>query len=365
MKRLHRYIMAGGLKKCIPLLLADMSIEGFSQAEIVSAVADTQPVTYTYTAAIALVVYDSLILLRREVNYIYRGSHSLIKWIYVLVRASGLLIFLINFFKSQAHNSFVKTDDEIRCWVRQWVAGFFFQIVYTAIIKTLLVLRLRALYRNKKEVTIVLCFTTIVELLSTTYAYIMTGLNMQQYVRSPAPVPGCPTQPTNQLHHFRAPTVVWGTRLMSNSLELVFLFIGLYHSLKETDHSFYRGWKRLKQLAPTLYVFYRDGTIFYIPIFALSLFGFISAFTTISERITCANWEAWLAVVYYVSGTRLILNIRSTKFKFTTSMMTQQMSTLAFDSAGSDSEDSSIDTPETGSTVVLDISQEKTYSVTA
>ncbi|KAF9451842.1 hypothetical protein P691DRAFT_772797 [Macrolepiota fuliginosa MF-IS2] len=341
-----------------------MSIDGFSQAEIVSAVADAQPVTYTYAAAITLVAYDSLISFRREVDYIYKGSYSLIKWIYVLVRASGLLIFLINFFTYLTpHNGpTVRELDSsffcqgLWCWVRQWVAGFVFEVIYTATIKTLLVLRLRALYRNRREVTIILCFTTVVELLSTTYAYIMTGLNMQQYIRSPAPVPGCPLQPLNQLHHFRAPTVVWGTRLTSNSL---------YQNLRETDHSFYRGWMRLKQLAPTLYVFYRDGTIFYIPVFGLSLFGFVSAFTTITERLTCANWEAWLAIVYYVSGTRLILNIRSAGFKFTTSMMTQQISTLAFDSVGSDSEGASIDTPETGSTAVLDISQEKTYPTAA
>lgn len=85
----------------------------------------------------------------------------------------------------------------------------------------------------------------------------------------------------------------------------------------------------MQQASPLLYVFYRDGTFFYIPYvllqcygstaseiwmsdleylvggflnppyeqaelssaLVLSMFGFIATFTSITEHLACANWE--------------------------------------------------------------------------
>ncbi|KAF7768678.1 hypothetical protein Agabi119p4_7921 [Agaricus bisporus var. burnettii] len=155
--------------------------------------------------------------------------------------------------------------DLSRCFVRQWVSGFLFEIVDTAVIKTLLVLRLRAFYGNNKSVTAILILATAVELMSTTYAYVLAGVNLQQFIASPGPIPGCQLRPGNFLHHYRSPTVVWATRLTSNSLELILLLFGLYRSLQANGSYFRNGWAQIRQAAPLLYVFYRDGTILYIP----------------------------------------------------------------------------------------------------
>ncbi|KAF9451850.1 hypothetical protein P691DRAFT_301268 [Macrolepiota fuliginosa MF-IS2] len=225
-------------------------------------------------------------------------------------------------------------------------------------------MRLRALYRNHRGVTIVLCIATAIELMSTTYAYIMAGLNIQWFTIAPDPVPGCTLSPQNQMSHFHSPVIAWSTRLASNGLELLLLLVGLYRSLKVSEVHFQGGWARMKQLAPVLYVVYRDGTMFYIPVFSLSAIGFIASIdTSLTAQLSCANWEAWLAIAYYICGTRLILNIRSAGMKFTTSMITHHVSTLAFNHGSStDLDEKHTGLPET----VLDISQkQKAGSVTA
>ncbi|KAF5348488.1 hypothetical protein D9756_009606 [Leucocoprinus leucothites] len=237
-------------------------IDGFSDAEIVKAISQAQPVNYTYVAAITLMAYDSLILFSRETRYIYRNSTS--HQVDLHPRQTDRMV--------DVHTRLCYIFDTARgtytlklCRARQWISGFFFEVGYTAIIKTLLVLRLRAFYQNDKWVTIILCLTTAIELLSTTYAYIMTGLNIHWYLRVPSPIPGCPLRAGNKMSYFRSPTVAWATRLASNSLELLLLLFGLQRTLSTSNEHFHKGWQRMKQLAPVLYVFYRDGTMFYLP----------------------------------------------------------------------------------------------------
>ncbi|KAF9451847.1 hypothetical protein P691DRAFT_806506 [Macrolepiota fuliginosa MF-IS2] len=152
------------------------------------------------------------------------------------------------------------------------------------------------------------------------------------------------------MNFFHPPAVAWSARLVTNSLELLLLLIGLYRSLKDSRYHFQKGQMRMRQIAPVLYVFYRDGTMFYIPVFGLSAFGFIASFDAhINAQLqACANWEAWLAIAYYICGTRLILNIRSAGMKFTTSMITQHISSLVFDRGSSvESDDECPDHPKT------------------
>ncbi|XP_006462946.1 hypothetical protein AGABI2DRAFT_119780 [Agaricus bisporus var. bisporus H97] len=251
-----------------------------------------------------------------------------------------------------------------RCFVRQWVSGFLFEIVDTAVIKTLLVLRLRAFYGNNKSVTAILILATAVELMSTTYAYVLAGVNLQQFIASPGPIPGCQLRPGNFLHHYRSPTVVWATRLTSNSLELILLLFGLYRSLQANGSYFRNGWAQIRQAAPLLYVFYRDGTIFYIPLCALSIFGFAATLTRLTRELTCSNWEAWLGITYYIVGTRLTLNIRQAGLQFTKSMLTghgQKLSSLVFSpdrEATLEGDVATLESPQTRSTVeVLEVSE--------
>ncbi|KAF9451848.1 hypothetical protein P691DRAFT_772802 [Macrolepiota fuliginosa MF-IS2] len=341
----------------------------FTQAEIVNIASQYRTINYTYAAAVTLVVYDSLILFRREVNHIYSGPRSLAKWIYVLIKVMGLTMFSHDFYTYYTpHKESTEPNryDGFPTTISRITGVGLFEVGDTAIIKTLLVMRLRALYRNHRGVTIILCITTAIELMSTTYAYVMAGLNNQWYVVVPDPLPGCTLGPQNTMTHFRSPVVAWSTRLASNSLELLFLLYGLYRCLKGSESYFKKGWGHMRQIAPVLYVFYRDGTMFYIPIFVLSAIGFVGSIDTrIVTHLSCANWEAWLAIAYYICGTRLILNIYSAGTEFTTSMITQHVSSVAFNHGSGTESDESDDGYTNLPKTALDMSQRhETSSVT-
>ncbi|KAF9451851.1 hypothetical protein P691DRAFT_301315 [Macrolepiota fuliginosa MF-IS2] len=100
-----------------------MSIDGFTPAEISNITSQYRIITYTYAAAITLVVYDSLILFRREVDYIYSGPRSLVKWIYVLVKMMGLIMFSHDFFTYfTTHNEPTVLGEAVDLWLsfRSW-----------------------------------------------------------------------------------------------------------------------------------------------------------------------------------------------------------------------------------------------------
>ncbi|KAF7768679.1 hypothetical protein Agabi119p4_7922 [Agaricus bisporus var. burnettii] len=140
---------------------------------------------------------------------------------------------------------------------------------------------------------------------------------------------------------------------------------GMGDKIYKANGSYFRdGWARMRQAAPLLYVFYRDGTIFYIPLCALSIFGFAATLTRLTREFTCSNWEAWLGITYYIVGTRLILNIRQAGLKFSTSMFTgqgQELSSLVFSpdrESTMEGDVSTMESPQTTSTVeIIEISR--------
>ncbi|EKM79658.1 hypothetical protein AGABI1DRAFT_107065 [Agaricus bisporus var. burnettii JB137-S8] len=72
-------------------------------------------------AAITIVIYDSLILLHRELE----GRQTVIKWIYVLIKLTGLIIFGLNFVAFLVPpQTLTNASWELQlCFVRHWIAG--------------------------------------------------------------------------------------------------------------------------------------------------------------------------------------------------------------------------------------------------
>ncbi|XP_006462947.1 hypothetical protein AGABI2DRAFT_179521 [Agaricus bisporus var. bisporus H97] len=260
-----------------------MSVQGYTQSAIVAAYSKAVPVEYTYVAAITIVLYDSLILFNREVEYIYKygcphwGRQTLIKWIYLLIKLTGLTIFVISDTTSNTHG--------ISCG-----SGL---LVY-----------------------------------STHFA--ITCILWKQQIRLPVE-----------------------TRKPPSSLSVSDGGMGdKIYNLKANGSYFRDGWARMRQAAPLLYIFYRDGTIFYIP----------SQYIRIRSHIDTAYSPVHLFKLG--SGTRLILNIRQAGLKFSTSMFTgqgQELSSLVFSpdrESTMEGDITTMESPQTTSTVeIIEISR--------
>ncbi|EKM79655.1 hypothetical protein AGABI1DRAFT_92138 [Agaricus bisporus var. burnettii JB137-S8] len=231
-----------------------MSVQGYTQSAIVAAYSKAVPVEYTYGESFQKNTQRVKVLIAFKVEYIYkyscpywyerirslmsasffRGRQTLIKWIYLLIKLTGLTIFVISDTTSNTYG--------VSCG-----SGL---LVYST-------------------------------------RFTITCILWKQQIRLPVE-----------------------TRKPSSSLSFSDGGMGdkIYKSLKANGSYFRKGWARMRQAAPLLYVFYRDGTIFYIP------------------HIDTAYSRVHLFKLG--SGTRLILNIRQAGLKFSTSMFTGQENQL-------------------------------------
>ncbi|KAF9445864.1 hypothetical protein P691DRAFT_784641 [Macrolepiota fuliginosa MF-IS2] len=111
----------------------------------------------------------------------------------------------------------------------------------------------------------------------------------------------------------------------------------------------------LRRITPVLYVFHRDGALLFIPTFGeqfkhysyhhqyikpiipsvtftvIITFGCFAAILPTS-RIGGIHWGLWLLLTYQICGSRLILNIRRENGKLAGTVVPQYLSTLQFNS---------------------------------
>ncbi|KAF9451131.1 hypothetical protein P691DRAFT_757608 [Macrolepiota fuliginosa MF-IS2] len=291
--------------------------------------------SYGYVAAITVVIHDAILLFRKEVKHIYSGRWSLVRVIYILIRLLAVVDFALFLYTMQ--NTNVTTQNHCvakgwapRCKAVTWVTGFTRHIAYTCVIKTLLVMRLRALYGNENvKVSIILAVAMAVELASAAFIFLLVCISTQIYGTVVVPFPGCIIATPEHLLNLtnQASNAVWASRLFSNTVEVVLTLGKLYHSLMTAEGEFLSGLERMKHWRPIFYVFYRDGMLFFIPMFILSTLALLDSLRVIQ---TTTSWTMWLSLVYCTCGTRLILNLRIANCKLTSSTIGQQITTIQF-----------------------------------
>ncbi|KAJ3562409.1 hypothetical protein NP233_g9588 [Leucocoprinus birnbaumii] len=86
---------------------------------------------------------------------------------------------------------------------------------------------------------------------------------------------------------------------------------------------------------PLLYVFYRDGTLFFIPIFALSVVQILASFDLLTPiranlSFTQSFWSLWVYVVYSMTPARLVINVRKAGGRLNESLLSRPMQSLHF-----------------------------------
>ncbi|KAJ3560712.1 hypothetical protein NP233_g10658 [Leucocoprinus birnbaumii] len=106
-----------------------------------------------------------------------------------------------------------------------------------------------------------------------------------------------------------------GSALIESILTFV-RFIMTYQHVRAARSTIHERILYLKSATPLLYVFYRDGTLFFIPVWVFTTVKIISEVmilpqTTGSFALIKTNaWRVWLYVFYAMSATHMILNLR-------------------------------------------------------
>ncbi|KAF5349175.1 hypothetical protein D9756_009351 [Leucocoprinus leucothites] len=118
------------------------------------------------------------------------------------------------------------------------------------------------------------------------------------------------------------------TKLFSNTVEMALVLAKLYKALGDIDDNPLAGLERMRKWRPVVYVFYRDGTLFFVPLFLISFFAFLN---NQGVLVSPVSWTMWLSLIYCTCGTRLILNLRVVNCKLLESSIPGQLSTIQFD----------------------------------
>ncbi|KAF5357135.1 hypothetical protein D9756_006817 [Leucocoprinus leucothites] len=293
-------------------------------------------------AGATLFIYDSLIMFPAEIeekiychNYIpdnETGWHSVLHWI------------------------------PVSCLMAVWVTALALDIGYTSIIKLILVLRLRAIYRHDRKVSIILYTLMTIEMIGALGALIgFVAVSTKYPAQVPFPFVGCwsrRTAPPFSTFYDKTALVLWYishvlpmpstnnltlgriTRFSTTAVEAILMLTKLGEALNKerrlSDKSLLSAILELRRLTPVLYIFYRDGALLFIPIFIINTLGILGK-TLPNSIVGGIDWSMWLLLTYQICGSRLILNIRRANEKLTGSMVPQYLSTLRFESRNSTS----------------------------
>ncbi|KAF9440463.1 hypothetical protein P691DRAFT_780073 [Macrolepiota fuliginosa MF-IS2] len=301
---------------------------------------------YVYCSALALLIYDSLCIFPQEVKYLYRWPWSIIQAIYILLRVCTCIYLISNVYGFQA--TFLSKSV---CLGIGWSHKIIIDIIIPSIMKILLIIRVRAIWDYNIRVTIALVFITALDILLGIVRTVIVGVIYQQYSVGGTPVHDCFEKyysPSDTHLLDSVEFVVLAGRCIITGIEVLLILVRLFQALKQVKlmgHTFYERMVHIKRLMPVIYVFYRDGTLLIIPIFGTSMLAFAN---TLSSKpiFGAVDLGGWLALVYYICGTRLVLNLREVNCKITESILPQNFSDLQFNHETGQSRDEAVSEDE-------------------
>ncbi|KAI0080917.1 hypothetical protein K474DRAFT_1704214 [Panus rudis PR-1116 ss-1] len=200
--------------------------------------------------------------------------------------------------------------------------------LFTSVINVILVLRIHALYRASVRLLVALVLLLIAELSLNLY----TAVKVMRTEHLGVPPPGIPFQgclfetAQNTLTSW-IPGLIVATTMFALT---IFKFFRLIHEGASIS------WRDIDSKG-VLFLFFRDGTVYFMLIFAIVL---VSMLCDIVDSLTIAASDVapLLVVVYSHAGTRLILNLRSASQDEPLSFLTS-VETISFRSACDDISD--------------------------
>ncbi|KAF9451342.1 hypothetical protein P691DRAFT_808099 [Macrolepiota fuliginosa MF-IS2] len=208
-------------------------------------------------------------------------------------------------------------------------------LLFVFTVRGILVVRLCALWGCNRKVKYLLWFGFVAEIACSTMATVADSIKYIKYTVAPLPVPGCYT--SSPLSFNKAISVIIPvTRIfgfVNLSLELLVTVIKLYQLLRDIGGE-YQTWcskvSHMQHFTPLLWILYRDGTLFLIPVFVFEALGF---FTQLHPKATIQqyiDWPMWNVVVQYLCGTRLVLNLHSANYDFADATAIPNISAIRF-----------------------------------
>jgi len=272
---------------------------------VLQLVSDTQLIAFATVTAFSIMVYDVLLCMNAEIEYIWRNRLSLTKVLYILCRYLGLLNGLLSVLVR------LNYQDDIRiCNIWGWYNTMGLVLGAAIPCNAILTMRLYALYKNVKYMFIILIVLFATETL--VYTLLLAGISGQftSAIRVPA-VLGCVSQPVSnrRIHVYSAilPSIP------NLTLTFVYCAAAVYKVMQHLKERLVlrslSSMRESKSIVSPLTFLLRDTVIFYLMTLAAAVLNLI-IFSVYSQRFLGSIGLPWLVATYSMTGSRLVLMLK-------------------------------------------------------
>ncbi|KAF5345405.1 hypothetical protein D9756_010972 [Leucocoprinus leucothites] len=310
--------------------------------------------TYVRCIATTLLAYDTIYLMPQEAKYMYRGTWTRMRIIYFLIRiTTWFYIISIKAWSTAYLPGTVRDTYEHVPLTFLLILGLYFQwciairgwldelasdVIIPSTMKVLLILRLRAVWNNNRIMTFVLFFLTTIEVLNGILVMILSGWIATTSSLSGFPFHGCIVADSSLFlrpAYITSKAMLSIVRMTSTSVETLLTivsFIITYRRVHAIGSTVRQRILHIQSFAPLVYVFYRDGTLLFIPVWIFTMLEFLNDYKLMTWSIfqLAIDWTVWVAVVYSAIGARLVLNLREADCSIGESLVSKPMQSLQF-----------------------------------
>ncbi|KZT10348.1 uncharacterized protein LAESUDRAFT_755858 [Laetiporus sulphureus 93-53] len=252
-------------------------------SETVSEYADITVIKYLNVAATCCLVYDMLIHLGDEIEYIWKASHSWMKWIYAFIRHFPYIVpITINVFLPGSSSGSRLHSNQCRGFITyQFIANE----ALTVAVEAILIARVCAMFNRNKPVV-----GLVIALFAMEVAAMITVLAFS--------IPRIQFSPTCLITH--TPSIFTSYWLWSLAFETFLFALTLIR--------FFSDIRRGLSGTSVLYILVRDGMWAYAVIFAIMLLNTL-CYHLIDGSLAglCFCWEF---AIMSIAGSHVLLNLR-------------------------------------------------------
>ncbi|KJA24043.1 hypothetical protein HYPSUDRAFT_86311 [Hypholoma sublateritium FD-334 SS-4] len=269
---------------------------------MVAAEESFRALNYVLSSTITLMVYDWILSFSDEIKYIWAAAWSLPKVLYIVSRYYPVVYITVQCY---VHNSTLTTSK--RCSDYTWYHGFGGVICILPPVSAIFTLRVCALYRNTWKVMVFVWFLWIAETVGELVTTIRVTIGEHKGIITYGP--GCLRISVGDPMLFLSELVAW-TPALFGSLSL---FILTLHRLRYLFPKYIFNFKAnnpgVGENNRVLVSFVTDGTIYFFLVFVATL---LSMASDLSSILVFFNewWNPWFILIYSLSGSRLVLNLR-------------------------------------------------------
>jgi hypothetical protein len=262
---------------------------------IVSQLVDVQTSSYVSIAGFVLLIYDHLITLEDELDFIWTGSYSTVKLLFIFNRYIAPFVLAVDIYATtigalSANPPRLLSLKFCQTWVA--VEGSLTILIYAAI-HAMVAFRVAALWSNDRRVVIPLILMYVLYIGSTGAIWVFAARET---------LPQIQPHPLIHICFGTFPPYMWALWLPNIVFEVAVFALTLAKAWQHTNVE--------RAATPILNTLYRDGFLYFGVVFLTSMFNLLIWSPTITPFTLSLLAKVFTSCAVVTCGSRLVLDLR-------------------------------------------------------